>query len=271
MERRALGSSGVEVPVVGMGTWKTFDVGGAAEEAARRQVVDVALESDITLFDSSPMYGEAERVLGLALQGRRDQAAVATKVWTPDDAEAERQLERSLQFFGGRVELYQVHNLVAWRTRLRQLEALRDAGKVRAIGATHYAHSAFPELMEVMRTGRITFVQIPYNPLDRVVEEEVLPLAAELGLGVLVMRPLGTGPLAKHPVTAQQLEPLKPFGVRTWSQALLKWLGSDPRVTAAIPATTSTEHARQNAAAGDPPWFGQEEREYVARLAREIG
>ncbi len=269
MEHRTLGHAGFAVPVVGMGTWKTFDVRGA-EAQQRRQVVDVALETGMRLFDSSPMYGEAERVLGAALEGRRDQALVATKVWTPDDREAETQLQRSLEFFGGYVDLYQVHNLVAWRSRLGQLERLRDEGKVRAIGATHYAHSAFPELMQVMRTGRITAVQVPYNPLDREVEREVLPLAADLGLGVVIMRPLGTGTLTAATPSPDQLAPLAAFGVRTWAQALLKWLLSDPRVTTVIPATRRVEHARENAAAGDPPWFGPEERRYVIRLAEQV-
>ena len=108
---------------------------------------------------------------------------------------------------------------------------------------------------------------MPYNALDRVVEQAVLPLAAELGIGVLIMQPLGTGPLARRSVSAEQLRPLAAFGVHTWSQALLKWLLSDPRVTCVLPATTSPEHMRLNAEAGDPPWFGPEERAYVVQLA----
>jgi aryl-alcohol dehydrogenase-like predicted oxidoreductase len=118
MERRRLGSSGLDVPVVGMGTWKTFDVVAPADQAQRRAVVDVALELGSNLFDSSPMYGAAERVLGAALAGRREQALVATKVWTSDDRTAEAQIERALGYFGGRVDVYQVHNLVAWPSRL---------------------------------------------------------------------------------------------------------------------------------------------------------
>src|SRR5450432_3369606 len=118
MEKRWLGTSGLEVPVVGMGTWKTFDVKDAHAIAQRRGVVDMALELGLNLFDSSPMYGAAEHVLGVTLEGRRDRALVATKVWTPDDAEAERQIQRALTYFGGIVDVYQVHNLVAWPKRL---------------------------------------------------------------------------------------------------------------------------------------------------------
>jgi aryl-alcohol dehydrogenase-like predicted oxidoreductase len=252
-----------------MGTWKTFDVTSPAEMAQRRTVVDTALASGCDLFDSSPMYGAAERVLGAALEGRRDRALVATKVWTPDDRAAEQQLQRALGYFGGRVDVYQVHNLVARQTRLARLERLRDDGLTRAIGITHYQHAAFPDMMEIMRSGRITTIQIPYNAVDRIAEQAILPLAADLDIGVIVMRPLGQGELARRAPSADQLRPLAAFGVRTWAQALLKWLLSDPRVTTVIPATRSPEHARDNAEAGSPPWLGTEERAYVARLAQQ--
>jgi len=270
MERRRLGSSGLDVPVVGMGTWKTFDVSSPAEVDRRRQVVDVALAAGTNLFDSSPMYGAAERVLGAALEGRRDQALVATKVWTSDDEEAERQIANALGYYGGGVDIYQVHNLVALPRRLARLARLRDEGRIRSVGITHTSSSAFPEMMEVMRSGHVTCIQIPYNALDRVAEQEVLPLAGELGIGVLVMRPVGQGALARSAPPADRLAPLAPLGVRTWAQALLKWLLSDPRVSTVIPATSNPEHGRQNAEAGNPPWFGPDEREYVAQLAQRF-
>lgn len=267
MEYRVLGQAGLRVPVVGMGTWQTFDVRGGGVESARREVVGAALESGACFFDSSPMYGEAERVLGAALRGRREEALVATKVWTASAAEGRAQAERALGYFGGHVDLYQVHNLVAWREQLRLLEGLRDEGKVGAIGATHYSSSAFGELQEVMRTGRIGAIQVPYNPAQREVERAVLPLAEELGLGVVVMRPFAEGGLLRVGPGEEQLRPLREFGVRTWAQALLKWILSDRRCHVAIPATSSPERMRENAEAGEPPWFGDEEREYVAGLA----
>lgn len=268
MQRRELGRSGVEVSAVGLGTWQVLDVRGREEEA-RREVVRDALDSGITLFDSSPMYGEAERVLGDALRRHgRDRATVATKVWTSNDREAERQIDRALRFFDGRVELYQVHNLVAVEKRLDMLEELKSEGKVRSVGATHYSHSAFPALMDVMRGGRVDFVQVPYNAADTTVTEEVLPLAAELDLGVIVMVPLGSGRLVRNVPSEEELRPLREFGVETWAQALLKFVLSDERVSCIIPATSKPERARENARAGDPPFFGDEEREYVSRLAR---
>jgi aryl-alcohol dehydrogenase-like predicted oxidoreductase len=267
MDHRNLGKTGLQVPVVGMGTWQTFDVRGAEQERERRAVVDAALNAGANFFDSSPMYGEAERVLGAALRDRRAEALVATKVWTPSAAEGRAQAERALGYFGGMVDLYQVHNLVAWREHLQLLEEMKAAGKVRAIGATHYSASAFDDLRTLMLTGRIGVIQIPYNPLQREVERDILPLAADLGLGVVVMRPFAEGALLRRPPASRELEPLRYFSVTTWPQALLKWILSDPRCHVAIPATSSPERMRENAAAGDPPWFGPEERALVASLA----
>jgi len=267
MERRHLGSTGLEVPAVGLGTWRTFDVTGEQAQARAAAVVDAALAADAGFIDSSPMYGEAERVLGRALERRRESAQVATKVWTRDAHEAVRQVDAALRFFGGHVDLYQVHNLVEWPTRLELLERLRDEHKVRAIGATHYSPAAFDELAVVMRTGRIGSIQVPYNPLENDVEREILPLAADLGLGVVVMRPFGEGELLRAGPDEGELAPLAEYGVRTWSQALLKWVLSDLRCSVVIPATSKPERAAANALAGQPPWFGPEERALVSRLA----
>jgi aryl-alcohol dehydrogenase-like predicted oxidoreductase len=189
VERRKLGRTGIEVPAVGLGTWQVLDVRGR-EEGSRHEVVRAALEEGANLFDSSPMYGEAERVLGDALEEHgRDRATVATKVWSSNDREAERQVESSLSYFGGRVELYQVHNLVAVERRLATLHRLKDEGKVRAVGVTHYSRAAFSDFMSVMQSGRVDFVQVPYNAAETSVTKELLSLAEELGLGVIAVSP----------------------------------------------------------------------------------
>jgi aryl-alcohol dehydrogenase-like predicted oxidoreductase len=253
-----------------MGTWRTFDVRGKAAEESARSVVDEALAAGANFFDSSPMYGEAERVLGLTLHERRHTALIATKVWASSAAEGRIQVERALGFFGGRVDLYQIHNLVNWHEHLTMLEKLKDGGIIASIGATHWSTHAFTELREVMETGRITAVQIPYNPLQREVERNILPAAADLGLGVVVMRPFGEGGLLRRSPSADDLAPLLPFGVRTWAQALLKWILSDRRCHVAIPATGHADHMAENASTGEPPWFGNEERALVARLAERL-
>jgi len=252
MERRRFGRTGWEVPVVGLGTWQTFDVGRAGEDAAR-EVVDAVWEGGTRFFDSSPMYGRAEGVLGRALADRRADALVATKIWTSSMSEARSQFGAQLEFFGGSVDLEQVHNLVAWREHLDWLEEQRDAGRIGFLGATHYAAGAFDALEEVMRTGRIDAIQVPYNPLEREAERRILPLAAELDLGVIAMRPLGGGSLVR----------------RFDANELLKWTLADERVHVAIPATSSTAHARGNTDAGVPPWPAQRDRD--ALLARAAG
>jgi diketogulonate reductase-like aldo/keto reductase len=258
MEERRLG------PVVGLGTWQTFD----GDVALARKVVSAALEGGTRLVDSSPMYGGAERGLGGALDTRRSDVTVATKIWAGSVAEGRSQLAAQLDWFGGRVELEQVHNLVAWRDHVEWLEEERDARRIGRLGVTHYAPSAFSELADAMRTGRFETVQLPYNPHERESERVLLPLAAELGMSVIVMRPLGEGSLVQRAPDPPELAPLQEFGVETWPQALLKWVLSDDRVDVVIPATRVPGHARENAAAGAPPWFGPDERALVERLAR---
>jgi aryl-alcohol dehydrogenase-like predicted oxidoreductase len=267
VERRPLGRTGLTVPVVGVGSWRTFDVRSVRAEAEAKSRVEEALATGANLFDSSPMYGRSERVLGAALAGLREKVLIATKVWSPSVGEGERQAEHSLRYFDGLIDLYQVHNLVAWHEQLSLLERLRGEGRVRAIGATHHSPSAFSELATVMRTGRIGAIQVPYNPVEREVEREILPLAAGLGLGVVVMRPFGQGSLTSRPPDPRLLRPLGEFGVRTWAQALLKWILSDERCHMAIPATSRPGRTAENAEAGQPPWFEPEERALVSRLA----
>jgi diketogulonate reductase-like aldo/keto reductase len=253
MEQRRLG------PVVGLGTWNTF----GDDAATARSVVDAALEAGCRVFDSSPMYGGAEGSLGAALEGRRNQVDVATKIWAGSVDEGREQYARQVEWFG-RVEIEQIHNLQTWQEQLPWLERERDAGLIDRLGVTHYAASAFGELAHALRTGRFQVVQLPLNPHERECERELLPLAAELGVSVIVMRPLGEGSLVRRSVPGEVLEEL---GVETWPQALLKWALSDDRVDVVIPATRNPEHARANAAAGEPPWFDAEQRQLVERFA----
>src|SRR4029077_17507630 len=227
------------------GTWRTFDT---AED--RSPLAATAISAGITLFDSSPMYGRAEGVLGAALRGKRQQVQVATKVWTESPDEGRRQADYALRLYG-HVDIYQVHNLVNWKAQLKLLEGLRDSGQVTVVGATHYQASAFPELIDVMRTGRIAMIQIPYSPLAHHATQAVLPLAEELGLGVLVLSPLQGGIMQARP----RPDELRSLGVRTWPQAVLKWIASDARVSCVLTATRLRAHAIENAEAGKPPWF----------------
>jgi aryl-alcohol dehydrogenase-like predicted oxidoreductase len=265
METRTLGRARLALPVIGLGTWARLEA--AASQGRDVELVEGALDAGVRVFDSSPMYGRAEQLLADALGARRREAFVATKIWTGSVVDGKTQLERALRWFGGTVDLMQIHNLLAWRPHLTLLERARDAGQIGFIGATHYAPSAFAELAQVMETGHIDAIQVPYNPWETEATRRVLPLAEELGLGVVVMRPFGEGSLLRRQPPAEALRELEPFGVRTWPQALLKWVLSDPRCHVVIPATSSPARVVENAAAGSPPWFGAEERALVARLA----
>lgn len=253
MEERRLG------PVVGLGTWNTFD----RDAGLAREVVTAALEAGCRVFDSSPMYGGAEHSLSVALEGRREGALVATKIWTPSVDAGRAQYAQQLAWYG-RVEIEQIHNLVSWRDHVGWLSREHEEGRIGRLGVTHYSPSAFDELAAALRTGRFTIVQLPFNPRERECERELLPLAAELGVAVIVMRPLAEGVLVRRTPSDGVL---KELGVETWAQALLKWALSDERIDVVIPATRNAEHARANAAAGEPPWYDAEQRRLVERFA----
>jgi diketogulonate reductase-like aldo/keto reductase len=253
MDERRLG------PVIGLGTWNTF----GSDAHLARAVVDAALDAGCRAFDSSPMYSGAEASLAAALAGRRDEATIATKIWTGTVEDAREQYRRQCEWFG-RVEIEQIHNLVAWEQHAEWLEQERAEGRVDRLGVTHYSPSAFRELGRALRSGRFDTVQVPLNPHERECEREILPLAAELGIAVIVMRPLGEGALVRRTVAKEALAQLD---VESWAQALLKWALSDVRVDLVIPATRDPEHVRENAAAGDSPWFDAEQRRLVERLA----
>ncbi len=256
ISRRRLGRTALECSAVGLGTWRTFDT---AED--RTPIVEAALATGINLLDSSPMYGRGEEVMAKALGSLRQRFLVATKVWAPTPQEARAQIDHALALFG-RIDIYQVHNLLAWEVQLAQLERLKQEGRVGAVGATVNSESDFPELIRVMRTGRLDMVQIPYNPLRRQAERELLPLAQQLGLGVLTHSPLQRGILRAVP--PGQLEAL---GVRSWAEAVLKWVASDLRVTSVLTATSRVERVCTNARAGTPPFFAAEQRQVVTELA----
>src|SRR5436305_5982218 len=234
-------------PVVGLGTWATF--GGDVELGGR--VVGAALEAGTRLFDSSPMYGGAEAALGAALAGTRRDAIVATKIWATSVEEGRAQLARQLEWYGGRVDVEQVHNLVVWGGHLEWLRAEQHAGTVGRLGVTHWQASAFGALADALRTRSFEVLQVPYNPWERECERELLPLAAELGVAVIAMRPLGgSGEDRRRRVTPGDAQ-LAELGVESWAEALLRWALADERIDSVIPATSRPERATANARAGD--------------------
>jgi aryl-alcohol dehydrogenase-like predicted oxidoreductase len=262
MQQRVLGRTGIELPVVGLGTWRVFDL-PATRQAEADAVVAATFDAGVQVVDSSPMYGRAEAVLSHALGPRRRDAFVATKVWTSSAQEGRGHFARQLGWFGGRVDLLQVHNLLAWQAHLDWMEGERSVGNIRAIGATTYDPAAFGELERIMRTGRIHAIQVALNPRERAAETRILPLAAELGLGVLVMRPFAEGGLLGRPFPPE----LAGAGLTSWPEALLRWCLADERVTVAIPATIRPEHAVANVEAASKPPLEPELRDLIGRFA----
>jgi len=263
IERRALGAGGPELPVVGLGTWRVFDVGPGGQPMVDA-VVAAAFAAGVRVADSSPMYGRAEAALSRAFGARRADWFVATKVWTSSVEDARAHYARQLAWFGGRIDLLQVHNLVAWREHLSWMESEQVAGRIGRIGVTHYSPSAFGEMEVAMRSGRIQAIQVPLNPLEDASERRILPLAADLGLGGLAMRPFGEGGLLRRSFPSE----LSEAGLRGWPDALLRWTLSDPRVTVALPATASADHAAANAAIGAGPWLDADARDRIRTSVR---
>jgi len=262
VDARPLGRSGVELPVVGLGTWRVLDL-PAARQPDADAVVRAALDTGARVVDSSPMYGRAEAALSAALGERRSEAFVATKVWTSSVADGRRHFTRQLGWFGGRIDLLQVHNLVAWREHLDWMDRERGVGNIRWLGATTFQPSTFDVLERVMRTGRIHAIQVPLNPRERDAEARILPLAADLGIGVLAMRPFAEAGLLRPPFPPA----LAAAGLSGWPEALLRWTLADPRVTVAIPATGRPEHAEANARAASQVPLEPELRDLIGRSA----
>jgi aryl-alcohol dehydrogenase-like predicted oxidoreductase len=252
--RRPVPSTGEPLPVIGIGTWQTFDVGAeAAERAPLREVLKVFAADGGRVLDSSPMYGAAESVAGdlIAGLGLRDGLFIATKVWTSGRAEGLRQIETSFQRLRvERMDLLQVHNLVDVATHARTLQDLKKQGRARYIGITHYTASAYAEVERWLRNARWDFLQINYSLGERDAEKKILPLARDLGVAVIVNRPFAEGALFRR-VRGKPLPPTAAdIGVTSWAQFLLKWIASHPAVTCAIPGTGKPEHMQDNLAAG---------------------
>jgi len=252
--RRSIPSSGESVPAVGLGSSRTFNVGtGAAERSPLRDVLARFVALGGAVVDSSPMYGQAEEVIGdlVAELGLRKSLFLATKVWTSGQEEGIRQMEDSMRKLRSqKIDLMQVHNLLDTKTHLRTLREWKERGRVRYIGVTHYTESAYDDLERVLETEKLDFVQINYSLAEREAEERILPLAAERGIAVLVNRPFARGGLfsrvRQQPLPAWAAE----FDCASWAQFFLKFILSHPAVTCVIPATSKVRHLEDNMAAG---------------------
>jgi diketogulonate reductase-like aldo/keto reductase len=252
--RKAIPATGETLPVIGLGTSRTFDVGSdGAALADLVKVMEAFFADGGELIDSSPMYGSAEQVIGELLRrtGHNTPLFAATKVWVDGAAAGIRQMEDSREKWGiRRFDLMQVHNLRDWQTHLKTLGAWKAEGKIRFTGITTSHGRSHRELEEILRNQPLDFVQFSYNIADRTAEERLLPLAADRGMAVLVNRPFQRGELFQK-VKGKELPGwAAEFDCSSWGQFFLKFIVSHPAVTCAIPATSKVRHLQDNMAAG---------------------
>lgn len=254
MLTRPIPSTSEPLPVVGLGTWQTFDID--SERAAldqRKEVLRILFEAGGKVIDSSPMYGRAEAVVGTLLgeMHAHSKAWLATKVWTSGEAAGIAQMRASsAKLQAPVIDLMQIHNLLDWRTHLRTLRAWKEQNKFRYVGITHYTTPALDELAAVIRAEHIDFVQFAYSIDVRAAEARLLPLCADRGVAVLVNRPFGSGSLFSQVKGKALPDWADDIGCTSWSQLFLKYILGHPAVACVIPGTAKPEHMRDNIGAG---------------------
>ncbi|MBP7145940.1 MAG: aldo/keto reductase [Acidobacteria bacterium] len=270
MRKRSIPRSGEQVPVIGLGTWQTFDVG--SEDSARAPLTEVLrrfFAAGGRVIDSSPMYGRAEAVAGDLVAAGKHPAFFATKVWTSGTEAGREQMAESMRRLRtGRLDLMQVHNLLDWKRQLATMREWRDAEKIRYLGITHFSPGEFAEMERMLRSEKLDFVQLPYSVTAREAEARLLPAAADTGTAVVVMRPFQEGALF-HQVRGRSLPAwAAERGFQNWAQLFLGFIVTHPAVTCVIPATANPEHVSQNVLAGSGPELDADLRR---RLVAELG
>jgi aryl-alcohol dehydrogenase-like predicted oxidoreductase len=251
---RSIPSSGEKLPVIGLGTWRVFDVSSSSSERAPlEELLRAFVQSRARVIDSSPMYGRAEEVIGeLATKlGIQSSLFLATKVWTMGKREGIQSMERSFaRLQTKRIDLMQVHNLIDARTHLATMREWKSAGRFRYIGVTHYEEGAFPAVEKILKEEKFDFLQINYSLMEREAEERVLPLARERGVAVIVNRPFGGGDLFSRARAQKLPDWAAEFDCKSWGQFFLKWIVANSAVTCAIPATGNVNHLKDNLLGG---------------------
>ena len=270
MLTRVISSTGEAVPVIGLGTWKVFDVGESTSvRKGPKAVLDEFVKLGGTLVDSSPMYGRAERVIGdLARElCATDRLFMATKVWTTGREKGIEGMRESMRRMGvSRMDLMQVHNLVDVDTHLATLAEWKAEGIVRYVGITHYTAGAHADVGRVLDRHAVDFLQINYSVVEREVERWLLPMCRERGIAVIANRPFATGELAQRLRGRPLPEIATALQCGSWAELLLKFVISHPAITCVIPATGSIEHLRQNMAAGNDPLPDDRQRWEIGKL-----
>lgn len=254
MLKRKIPSTGESLPVVGLGTWQTFDAGSSeTERNSLKEVLTLMKEKGGTVIDSSPMYGTSENVVGdlTAELKIAEHFFYATKVWITGKQQGIDQMNDSFRKMKrSKMDLMQIHNLVDWKTHLKTLRDWKDSGKIRYIGITHYTESAYDDLETIMKNEKPDFVQFNYSIDTRAAEKRLLPAAKDLGSAVLINRPYGGGNLFSKVRGKSLPEWTKEFDINSWGQFFLKFILSHEAVTCIIPGTSNPKHVVDNMLAG---------------------
>ena len=259
------------LPVIGLGTWQTFDVGADATARANLgRLLARFAELGGEVIDSSPMYGSAEAVVGDLARERklRERLFLATKVWTQGKAAGMAQMEESLRrLHTPRIELMQIHNLKDWQQQLPTLRAWKAEGRIRYLGITHYNPGAYAEIEHILRREPLDFLQINYSLAEQESAQRLLPLAAERGVAVIANRPFAEGALFGRVKDRTLPAAAAEHGCRSWAQVFLRWILAHPAVTCVIPASSRIEHLEDNMAAGTGALPDVDQQKALARIA----
>jgi diketogulonate reductase-like aldo/keto reductase len=267
LQKRPIPSTKEMLPIVGLGTWETFDVTPKGEEQSQlKDVLKTLVSKGASVVDSSPMYGNAERIVGELSQELdiNKQLFVATKVWTSGQAEGIKQMERSFLLFKRKtIDLLQVHNLMDWQTHLKTLNDWKEQGRVRYVGLTHYLDSAHETIESIITKHSIDFIQINYSVNSRNAEKRLLKVAADKNVAVLINRPFEEGALFNRVKGKPVPEWAKAFDCESWGQVFLKFILSNPHVTCVIPGTSKVKHLLDNLGAALGRLPSEKERQRI--------
>ncbi len=261
MLKRVIPSSGEEMPVIGLGTSRVFDIQPSKNELnVREQILDIFYENGGRLIDTSPMYGMSEEIIGMTAKKfiEKNLFFLATKVWTEGRENGIRQIEESFQKMrADKISLIQVHNLLDWKTQIKTLRSLKDEGRIDYIGITHYKSNAFDEMIKIMKAEKVDFAQFNYSMGEREAEQKILPFCKDNGIATLINRPFMRGRLFRETQKKKLPSWVSDYDIDSWGQFFLKYIISNDAVTNVIPATSKTKNMLDNARAGMGKMLGE--------------
>ncbi|MAP83413.1 MAG: aldo/keto reductase [Gammaproteobacteria bacterium] len=254
MLKRVIPSSGEEMPVIGLGTSRVFDIERSKNELnVREKILDIFYENGGRLIDTSPMYGMSEEIIGITAKKyiEKNRFFLATKVWTEGRENGMRQIEESFQKMRtDKISLIQVHNLLDWKTQIKTLRSLKDEGRINYIGITHYKSNAFDEMIKIMKAEKVDFAQFNYSMGEREAEQKILPFCKDNGIATLINRPFMRGRLFREAQEKKLPSWVTDYDIDSWGQFFLKYIISHDAVTNIIPATSKPKNMLDNARAG---------------------